>query len=227
MKICVSKSYEEKTVFSDFALTIDDGEILCVLGESGGGKTTLLNILAGLIPYRGEVEDLPKKVAYIFQEPRLLPNLTVEQNLLYAGGMYESIAEILQKTELTEKKNKKPKELSGGEKQRVAIARAFLSDAPLLLMDEPFSSLDTALKIRLAKVLATLWKEQKKTAVFVTHDVEEACMLAHRIVVLRGGKIVEDIRVDGEIPREYGKDSEWKQRLLTALIGEECAEQKL
>ena len=227
MKICVSKSYEEKTVFSDFALTIDDGEILCVLGESGGGKTTLLNILAGLIPYRGEVEDLPKKVAYIFQEPRLLPNLTVEQNLLYAGGMYESIAEILQKTELTEKKNKKPKELSGGEKQRVAIARAFLSDAPLLLMDEPFSSLDTALKIRLAKVLATLWKEQKKTAVFVTHDVEEACMLAHRIVVLRGGKIVEDIRVDGEIPREYGKDSEWKQRLLMALIGEECAEQKL
>ena len=227
MRICVSKSYEEKTVFSDFALTIDDGEILCVLGESGGGKTTLLNILAGLVPYQGETEDLPDEVAYIFQEPRLLPNLTVEQNLLYAGGRYEFIAKILQKIELADKKDKKPKELSGGEKQRVAIARAFLSDAPLLLMDEPFSSLDTALKIRLAKVFADLWKEQKKTAVFVTHDVEEACMLAHRIVVLRGGKIVEDMRIDGEVPRAYGKESEWKQRLLTALIGEESAEQKL
>ena len=146
----VSKSYNEKQVFDNLTLDIHEGEILCVLGESGGGKTTLLNILAGLIPYDGEVENAPSNVGFIFQEPRLLPNLTVEGNLLYAGGKSEQIEEILRKTELLSLRNKRPKELSGGEKQRVAIARAFLSDAKLLLLDEPFSSLDTALKIRIS-----------------------------------------------------------------------------
>ena len=130
MKLDVSKSYGENVVFERLTLDIDDGQILCVLGESGGGKTTLLNILAGLTDYVGEVENAPKGVAYIFQEPRLLPNLTVEQNLHYAGGRYELIDKILQKTELLDKRNKRPKELSGGEKQRVSIARAFLSSAP-------------------------------------------------------------------------------------------------
>ncbi|MBQ8295983.1 MAG: ATP-binding cassette domain-containing protein [Clostridia bacterium] len=219
MKICVSKSYGEKCVFENFALEVEEGEILCVLGESGGGKTTLLNILAGLIPYEGEVCGVPKDVAYIFQEPRLLPNLTVEQNLLYAGGRYEFIEEILQKTEILDKRDRRPKELSGGEKQRVAIARAFVSDAPLLLLDEPFSSLDTARKIRLATLFAALWKEKKKTAVFVTHDIEEAWMLANRVVVLKGGRIAADIRVQGDIPRKFGEGLEVKEKLLNVLLG--------
>lgn len=215
----ISKSYKDKQVFNDFALDIHEGEILCVLGESGGGKTTLLNILAGLIPYDGEVKNAPSNVGFIFQEPRLLPNLTVEGNLLYAGGRYEFMEEILQKTELISLRNKRPKELSGGEKQRVAIARAFLSDAKLLLLDEPFSSLDTALKIRISKVFAELWKEEKRTAVFVTHDLEEALMLGHRIIVLKGGKIACDIRLsEGEIPRNYGAESEAKLAILKVLL---------
>lgn len=220
MKLCISKSYKNQVVFDNFELEIKDGQILCVLGESGGGKTTLLNALAGLTAYEGNIDGAPKKVGYIFQEPRLLPNLTVEENLRYVGGSPERIDELLKKTELTACKHKKPRALSGGEKQRVAIARAFLSDSEVLLLDEPFSSLDTALKIRLAGVFATLWKEQKKTAVFVTHDIEEACMLAHRIVVLRKGKIVLDLEMDGELPRGYAENAAEREKILKTLLCE-------
>ena len=220
MKLCISKSYKNQVVFDNFELEIKDGQILCVLGESGGGKTTLLNILAGLTAYEGNIDGAPKKVGYIFQEPRLLPNLTVEENLRYVGGSPERIDELLKKTELTACKHKKPRALSGGEKQRVAIARAFLSDSEVLLLDEPFSSLDTALKIRLTKVFSSLWKEQKKTAVFVTHDIEEACMLAHRIVVLRKGKIVLDLEMGGELPRGYAENVAEREKILKTLLCE-------
>ena len=221
MKIRISKSYGKQVVFDNLELDIKDGEILCVLGESGGGKTTLLNILSGLTGYDGEMDGAPSKVAYIFQEPRLLPNLSVEGNLRYGGGEQERIDELLEKTELTAVKDKKPRALSGGEKQRVALARAFLTDGEVLLLDEPFSSLDTPLKIRLCKVLANLWQGDKKTAIFVTHDLEEACMLAHRVVVLKGGKIVLDLDMGGgELPRVYGENTENKAKILTALLSE-------
>ena len=224
MKIRISKSYGEQTVFDGFSLDIHEGQILCILGESGGGKTTLLKSLARLISFDGELEDVPEKVGYIFQEPRLLQNLTIEENLQYVGGMVESIDDILRKTELFDMRKKRPKELSGGEKQRVAIARAFLSDAPLLLLDEPFSSLDTALKIRLSNVFADLWKSKRPTVVYVTHDVEEACMLGQRIVVLKGGKAVcdvnaEELCVEKNLPRGYGKEMALKETLLNALLG--------
>lgn len=219
MKINVSKSYGDKKVLDGFSLQLNDGEILCLLGASGSGKTTLLNILAGLTSYDGEIEDFPKSVGYIFQEPRLLPNLTVEQNLRYAGGRDEMIAEILQKVGLSEHKDKRPSALSGGEKQRVAIARAFLSNAQLLLLDEPFSSLDTPLKIRLSQVFAQLWKEQRKTAVFVTHDVEEAWMLAHRVAVIKDGRVAAERSLNsGDLPRPYGAGEKEKKQILEMLL---------
>lgn len=222
MKLCVSKSYPQKTVYENFTLEITEGEILCVLGESGCGKTTLLRMLAGLADYEGEISPTPQTVGYVFQEPRLLPNLTVAENLLYAGGRYEDIDEILQKTELTDFKDERPKALSGGERQRVAIARAFLSGAPLLLLDEPFSSLDTARKLRLQKSFVSLWKEKKPTVVFVTHDLEEACALAHRILLLRNGKIQADIRMPaGELPRPYGAEIAEKRTVKDWILQEE------
>ena len=219
MKILLSKSYGEKKVFEHFELEIAEGEILCVLGASGAGKTTLLNALAGTLAFDGELSPTPTSVGYIFQEPRLLPNLTVEQNLLYAGGRVAFIDEILTKTELLEHKNKRPSALSGGEKQRVAFARAFACEHDLLLLDEPFSSLDTALKIRLMDVFAKLWEERKQTAVLVTHDLEEAWALGHRIILLKDGKIALDMRPKGEtFPRKYGSLGAEKDALLQAVL---------
>lgn len=210
MKLCVSKSYGEKKVFEDFRLEIGDGEIVAVLGKSGVGKTTLLNILAGLTSYDGNIDPLPEKVGYIFQEPRLLPNLTVAGNLRFAGGRDEDIDEILKKVELFELKDKRPKSLSGGEKQRVSIARAFLSNAKLLLLDEPFSSLDTALKLRLFETFIRLWREKKPTVVFVTHDLDEALTVARRVIVLDEGKIVKELQVTG--------NKSEKEELLEVLL---------
>lgn len=221
MKGIISKSYGEKRVFENFSFEFNDGEITCVLGASGAGKTTLLNILARCTSFQGELQDVPNEVGYIFQEPRLLPNLTVAQNLEFAGGRYEAIEEMLQKIGLYEHKDKRPSMLSGGEKQRVAIARAFLSGRKLLLLDEPFSSLDTPLKIKLWQVLAKLWIQDKPTAVMVTHDIEEAWALGHRVVYIKDGKIAYDCRVERtDFPAKYGEYSAQKQAFIERVLSE-------
>ena len=218
----ISKAYGNQRIFENFTLEIETGKILCVLGESGGGKTTLLNILAGLTDFSGTLSGVPARAAYIFQEARLLPNLTVRQNLEYAAGRHEKIGEILERTELSACADKRPDALSGGEKQRAAIARAFLAPARLLLMDEPFSSLDTALKIRLMGVFAQLWTtsaEEKRTAIFVTHDLEEALMLADRIVVLKKGKIAAHVSLHRrEFPSPYASPCKEREKLLSVLL---------
>ena len=219
----LTKCYGKRCVFRDFSLDIQSGEILCVLGESGGGKTTLLNSIAGLISYEGRIENVPERISYVFQEPRLLPHLSVRENLRFVGGRDEVIDGILAKVELSDKADSLASRLSGGEKPRVALARAFSTEFSLLLMDEPFSSLDTGLKIRLTETFATLWKTYggKRTAVMVTHDVEEALMLADRIVVLKGGEICFDKRVERtRFPEKYGEESPLRGELLNVLIGE-------
>ena len=217
----VSKQYGEISVYRDFSLEIEAGKITCLLGPSGCGKTTLLNMLAGLVPYDGKIENIPARVSYIFQEERLLPNLTVKQNIPFAlgkGADERRIADVLAKVELSDREDAWPSELSGGQAQRVSIARAFAYPSELILMDEPFSSLDTALKIRLIDVFCNLWREERRTAVFVTHDAEEAYMLAHRAVVMKEGRIVADISEDSIVPRKYGESSAFKQNILRALL---------
>ncbi len=225
MNLRITKKYSEKVLFQDLALEIEENKILCLLGASGVGKTTLLNILAGLNDYEGGIEPKIDKVAYIFQTPRLLPHLTAEENLRYAAEdavTKERIEYILQKLEIDECKARKARLLSGGEQRRVAIARAFLSSAPILLMDEPFASLDTALKIRLINVFAQLWSEQKKTTIFVTHDVEEALMLGDRIITLGKRGIVGDFLVKRtKFPSEYGTENELRTRLLNSMLQSE------
>ena len=216
----VTKRFQDKAVFENFSLEIIEGEITCVLGASGVGKTTLLRVLAGLTEFEGEVQGA-RPSAFVFQEARLLPHLSVEENLRFACGDRAETEAVMQKTEVFAYKDKRAGKLSGGEQQRVAIARAFLSSAPLLLLDEPFSSLDTALKIRLMEAFAKLWQEDKRTVVMVTHDVEEACMIGHRIVVLGEGKILYDYRPTRSVfPTPYGEKSAEKEKLLQVLLQE-------
>lgn len=218
----ICKKYAQTQVYENFSLEVESGKITCLLGESGCGKTTLLNMLASLIPYEGKISNVPSRISYIFQEERLLPNLTVYENIRYVlgkGADRAKIVDILEKVELADKAEAYPSELSGGQAQRVSIARAFAYPSELILMDEPFSSLDTGLKIRLIDVFCKLWKEEHRTAVFVTHDAEEAYMLSHRAIVLKKGKIAADIAAEGDVPRAYGAVSEYREKIIRALLG--------
>jgi NitT/TauT family transport system ATP-binding protein len=209
------KSYGDNKVYDNFNLEIEEGKITCILGESGSGKTTLLNIIARLTPFEGEVENVT--ASYIFQTPRLVPNLTVLQNLKLIEKDEGKIESILKAVGLDDKKDSYTKTLSGGQAQRAAISRAFLYKSDIILMDEPFSSLDLKLKIKIMDLFLSLQKGDKRTALFVTHDVDEAVYLADRIIILRGGKIICDEKNVKE-SGSYGQNSAIRQKLLERIL---------
>ena len=200
-------------------IALEEGKICAVLGESGAGKSTLLSAIAGMIPYEGSVERTGA-VSYLFQSPKLLPHLTAGDNLKFVlpKAQWKDIGQMLEKVGLAGKENARPRELSGGEMQRVAIARAFLFPHDVLLMDEPFSSLDLALKKSLIDLTASLWRERRETVVFVTHDVREAATLSHRALVLKKGKLAADLPAEGEPPRDFFVTSALETSLVRALM---------
>lgn len=185
------------------------GEFLTILGKSGSGKSTILNIIAGLEnEYNGRVliDDItPKKalenkeIGVVFQEDLLLPHLTLFENIYFGVKFYEKdkkiatekVKKIIKKLNLEGKEQKYPNELSGGERQRCSIGRALVGNPKILLMDEPFSALDYNLKRSMHKLLKSLQKTLDLTVVFITHDREEAFSLSDNIIILHNGEIVE------------------------------------
>lgn len=187
--ICVKNltcSYEQKTIFDNFDVTFEQGKINVILGGSGVGKTTLLNAIAGIKSYEGQIEGCEGGVSYIFQKDRLIPSISVYKNLdLILKGVVKDKAErkrMIEQTavdlEISDVLKSLPSEISGGQAQRVSMARAFLYPADVMLLDEPFKALDTALKTRLIKQFAALQEKKNKTVVFVTHAIDECLLLA-------------------------------------------------
>ena len=217
----VCKKYGRITALDHVSLALNEGEITAVLGESGAGKTTLLNVLAGQTAFEGSVEGR-KTCSYLFQLPKLLPNLTADQNLKFVlpKSLHAAAGGILAKVGLAGRERAYPHELSGWERQRVAIARAFLYPHEMLLMDEPFASLDLSLKKSLIELVASLWAQSKNTIVFVTHDVHEAATLAHRAIVLKHGRIVADLAAEGAPPRDFFAHTPCEERLVHILTEE-------
>lgn len=217
----VTKRYGKICALDGVSLELREGEITAVLGESGAGKTTLLSAIAGLLPFEGEIEGAGK-VSCLFQTPRLLPNLTAEGNLRFVlpKGEWDKIPSALARVGLAGREKAYSCELSGGEKQRVAIARAFLFPHDTLLMDEPFSALDLALRKSLCELVVQLWKEKKSTVVFVTHDVHEAALLSSRAVVLKKGRLTADIPVSAPYPRDFFSRFPEEEELIRALTAE-------
>lgn len=212
-KLC--KSYGKNVVYRNFHMEVEDGKVTCLLGESGSGKTTLLNVIAGLTDYTGSVPQV--KCSYVFQEHRLLPNLTVFQNLRLVCSDEAKIWAALEGARLSDRVHSYPGSLSGGQAQRASVLRAFLYDAELILMDEPFSSLDLKLKIKMMELFKTMLSSTGKTALFVTHDVDEAVYLADRIIVISGGKTVFDVQNTVEV-RRYGANSAVREELIESLL---------
>jgi NitT/TauT family transport system ATP-binding protein len=205
--------HQEVVALKNINLDIRRGEFVCLLGPSGCGKSTLLNAIAGFIPpTTGRIAVDGQTVAapgpdrgVVFQEYALFPWMTVEKNIAFGleiqktpkPRIREKVSALLAMLQLTEFRDRYPRDLSGGMRQRVAIARVLALDAPILLMDEPFGALDALTRRNLQDELLRIWAELKKTIVFVTHSIEESVHLADRVVVMtyRPGTIKREVAI--------------------------------
>jgi NitT/TauT family transport system ATP-binding protein len=185
----LGKRFGEKPLFEAFDLAVERGETVAILGASGCGKSTLLRCIAGLVrPDAGRVA-VDGEIGLVFQEPRLMPWLSVEKNVAFAarsGVERARVVETIRLVGLEHAAHLLPKELSGGMAQRAALARSLVRSPKVLLLDEPLSALDALLRLELQGAIAQIVRDTAATAVLVTHDVDEALYLADRIVVLDG-----------------------------------------
>ena len=198
----------EKIIFKNLNLEVDNNQITIILGKSGCGKTTLLRMIAGLedITY-GSIDfynkagaEIKSKIGMVFQESRLMPWLTVKENIEIHGNKTDT-DKYLKMISLEEFKDAYPSQLSGGMAQRVAIARALSYQPDTLLMDEPFSALDYFTREQLQREIIKVYEKTETGIIFVTHNIDEALMLAHRIIVINEGKIYSY-----DIAKEFPRD---------------------
>lgn len=224
----LSKEFETgdgiEHVFSNIDIDIDPGKFTCLLGKSGAGKSTMLNIITGVLePTDGQVRfeteagEEEVTLAHVFQSPRLLPWKTALQNIKYVHENNPDYTDDLGKqyldlVGLEGHYHKYPSQLSGGEKQRVGIARALSIDPEILIMDEPFSNLDEITAEIMRDEVIDIWQELNKTVFFVTHDMTEAIQLADRLLMLGDGEIYGDMKVPMERPRQIDTDEFLKFR---------------
>ena len=229
INISVNKNFEERggDFYVNFKLKINHGELVTIFGGSGVGKTTLLRIIAGLItPDSGSLEacsevwfdDVQKinvkpqkrNVGFVFQDFALFPHLSVRDNLLFAlpkGDDATIISSLIEIMELGHIQNRKPETLSGGQKQRVALARALVQKPQILLLDEPLSSLDGHMRLKLQNYLLEVHKRFDLTTIMVSHDVAETIKMSDTVVVIKDGKVAKQGAAIDVFSEHYGKNN--------------------
>ncbi|WP_420834142.1 ABC transporter ATP-binding protein [Streptomyces yunnanensis] len=214
------REFDRRRVLDGVRLDIRAGEFVALLGRSGCGKSTLLRVLAGLDrEIEGEVL-VPRRRAVAFQAPRLMPWKRVWRNVVLGlpGRPERAVAErALTEVGLDHRADAWPKTLSGGEAQRASLARALVRDPDLLLLDEPFGALDALTRITAQRLVAEVWRERGCAVLLVTHDVEEALLLADRVLVMADGRIAHETAVELPRPRDVG-DPRWTA-LRAQLLG--------
>jgi ABC-type nitrate/sulfonate/bicarbonate transport system ATPase subunit len=211
------KSFEGQLILDDLSLSVGDGEFLSILGPSGSGKSTLFHLIGGLYtPEKGSITIDGKTIngqrgyiSYMPQAPSLLPWRTVEDNVLLGQELSgkkdrQGARGMIERAGLAGYEKAYPHELSGGMKQRVAFIRALLSPQPIICLDEPFSALDEFTRLDMQKWLLSIWEENKKSIIFVTHNIEEALFLSDRLIVLspRPAAIKSEFNVPFSRPRD-------------------------
>ncbi|MFD6418386.1 ABC transporter ATP-binding protein [Streptomyces sp. NPDC060194] len=224
----LSRSFDGRRVIDGLELTVRPGEFVALLGRSGCGKSTLLRVLAGL---DREIEGtvlVPHRKAVAFQAPRLMPWKRVWRNVLLGlpGRPDRALAEkALEEVGLAAHAGDWPKTLSGGEAQRASLARALVREPDLLLLDEPFGALDALTRIKAQRLVGELWQRRGCAVLLVTHDVEEAVLLADRVLVMDGGVIAYETEVGLDRPRDITdpRFAELRARLLDRLGVEPAA----
>lgn len=217
----LTKKFGDLLVLNDISFNIKKGEFVCVVGPTGCGKTTFLNLLTKLIePTSGELlidgePANPQKhnLSFVFQEPSAFPWLTVEENLAFGlkvkrvpvDEIKRRVDHMLDMLGLTQFRNSYPSELSVSSEQRIIIGRAFVMNPDLLLMDEPYGQMDIKLRYYLEDEVIRLWKETGSTVVFITHNIEEAVYLAEKVLILtnKPATIKEELQVDLPRPRDF------------------------
>lgn len=196
----VCQSFGELSVLDDISFKVSNDEILALIGPSGCGKSTLLNIISGLEkPDSGNISGVKGSIAFIFQDDRLLPWKTVWENISLVNEEEdkEVIENLIYDVGLEGFEQYKPGKLSGGMKKRCSIARAFYYKSEILLMDEPFQGLDYFLRQEMLQMLLRVWGSHKKPVLFITHEIDEALMVANRIIILsnRPSSIIKEIQL--------------------------------
>ncbi len=231
----VTLSFGSQTLYAGLNLEVRAGEFLCIVGPSGCGKSTTLRLMSGLLaPSAGSIrvqgrppQEKREDFAFVFQNPRLVPWRNAAENVCLAATLrygtskrklMERAVRELGKVGLAKDTQKMPAMMSGGERQRVSIARALMVDPQIILMDEPFSALDLRTRTLMREEILALWKETRKTVIFVTHDVDEALMLADRVAVLsqKPTRLIETITIDAPRPRQIEGHADL-QRLRSRL----------
>ena len=223
----IHKSYGDLKVLEGITFSVDEGEFVCIVGESGCGKTTLLKIIAGVEKAdKGEIITDSKRIGFVFQDDRLLPWRTALKNVTFGleilGNEDLNLGKkALELVGLRGFESYYPKQLSGGMRQRVGIARALAINPDLLLMDEPFANLDAQTRERMQEELLKIVRD--KTVIFVTHSIEEAVYLADKLIVLspRPARIIDEISIDLPKPRDRTSKefSEIRRRISLLLSG--------
>jgi sulfonate transport system ATP-binding protein len=215
------RRFGDRTVIEHVDLELREAEVVALLGASGSGKSTLLRALAGLDAGADGVVEAPAQRTVVFQDHRLLPWKRVWRNVIIGlrGRTREDAVRALGEVGIAERADAWPATLSGGESQRVALARAFIREPRLLLLDEPFGALDALTRIRMHALLRALCARHRPATLLVTHDVDEAIVLADRVLVLADGRITTDVRIDlsGGRRRSDPGVAELRARLLSDL----------
>jgi sulfonate transport system ATP-binding protein len=221
----LTKRFGERTVLSGLDIEIAPGEFVALLGRSGSGKSTLLRVLAGLdSAVDGEVA-VRGTVSVAFQQPRLLPWRRVWRNVVlglhidgrHRGADRELAGHALAEVQLASLADAWPRTLSGGEAQRLSLARALVREPDLLLLDEPFGALDALTRIAMHELVVDLWQRHRPSVLLVTHDVDEALLLADRVLVLDGGRIAGEHVLTNPRPRRPADHIDVRTQVLNGL----------